>query len=310
MPKILFIVGMARSGSTLLTALLDRVDGFAGLGEAHLYWELAGSGRRCGCKRDLDACPLWGGLAREQAEREVDVAGMRDAFQRFVRPRPRSLLRNLRARRGGPGAAQRARYAEAMGDAYAWLAERTGAKVLVDSTKLPAAVELTEATGAEVCVVHLVRDPRAVGHSLGRRRLGPERRPRAGGPRYLAAVLRAAADWTLRNAYVELALRRRSGRYVRLRFEDLAREPRACLQRLLELSGGGDASDVFAAEGAVELGENHILTGDEGRFKRGRVEIAPQETWREQMPRYAQVAATLVAAPLLRLYGYPMLPGR
>ena len=172
MTKVLFVVGMARSGSTLLTALLNRVDGFAGLGETHVYWELAGGEERCGCDRSLADCPLWGTLYREQREQGVDFAELRDSFRDFVRPRPSSLLRGARARRGGQGTDRLGRYLEATEATYSWMAERTGSKVLVDSTKLPAAADLTAAMPTtDVYLVHLVRDPRAAAQSLARRHM-------------------------------------------------------------------------------------------------------------------------------------------
>jgi hypothetical protein len=309
MTRILFVVGMARSGSTLLTALLNRADGFAGLGETHVYWELAGGEERCGCERSLAECQLWGALYREQRERGVDLAELRGSFRDFVRPRPSSLLRGLRARRGGQGADRLARYIEATEATYAWMAERTGSEVLVDSSKLPAAAEVTDAMATtDVRLVHLVRDPRAAAHSLARRHQGG----RGGGsPRYLAAVARAALDWTLRNAYAEARLRRRFGRrHLRLRFEDLTREPCDTVAGLLRFAGAEPAPEVFVSADTVELGENHILTGNSVRFQRGAVTVAPAEAWRTEMPRLAQALATLLTLPLLALYRYPLLPRR
>jgi hypothetical protein len=303
-PKILFIVGMARSGSTLLTTLLNRLDGCAGLGEVHVYWELVGSGRRCGCGRDLDDCPVWGELRRAQRRNGVDFSELRGSLRAFVRPS--SPLRGLRARRGGRGAAGLSRYAAAMRDTYRRLACRTGAGLLVDSTKFPAAAELTaETNGGEVYVVHLVRDPRAVAHSLGRRQLRPGRSPLLARLLYVWTALRAALDWTLRNAYAEVRLRGVRGRYMRLRFEDLTADPRGALARLAEFAGLEFDEEVFEGPASVRLGENHILSGDESRFERGLVEISPRREWREAMPRYAQAATTLIAAPLLSLYSYP-----
>lgn len=309
MTKILFVVGMARSGSTLLAALLNRVDGFAGLGETHVYWELAGGEERCGCERSLAECPLWGTLYREQRERGVEFAELQDSFRDFVRPRPSSLLRGLRARRGGQGTDRLGRYLEATESTYEWMAERTGSAVLVDSTKLPAAADLTAAMpSTDVFLVHLVRDPRAAAQSLARRHQGESGR---GSPRYLAAVARAALDWTLRNAYAEAKLRRHfAGRYLRLRFEDLTREPRETVAGLLEFVGAAPAPEIFVSEDTVELGENHILTGNSVRFQRGRVTVAPAETWRTGMPRLAQALATLLTLPLLATYRYPLLPRR
>lgn len=308
MTKILFVVGMARSGSTLLTALLNRVDGFAGLGETHVYWELAGGEERCGCERSLAECPLWGTLYREQRERGVEFAELQDSFRDFVRPRPSSLLRGLRARRGGQGTDRLGRYLEATESTYRWMAERTESTVLVDSTKLPAAAEVTAAMpSTDVRLVHLVRDPRAAAQSLARRHQGEG----GGSPRYLAAVARAALDWTLRNAYAEAKLRRHfAGRYMRLRFEDLTQEPRDTVAGLLEFVGADPAPEIFVSEDTVELGENHILTGNSVRFQRGPVTVAPAEKWRAEMPLHAQILATLLTLPLLVLYRYPLLPPR
>jgi hypothetical protein len=310
MTKILFVVGMARSGSTLLAALLNRVDGFAGLGETHVYWELAGGEERCGCERSLAECPLWGTLYREQRERGVDFAELQDSFRDFVRPRPSSLLRGLQAQRGGLGTDHRlGRYLEATESVYEWMAERTGSTVLVDSTKLPAAADLTAAMpSTDVHLVHLVRDPRAAAQSLARRHQGGGAR---GSLRYLAAVARAALDWTLRNAYAEAKLRRHfAGRYMRLRFEDLTREPRDTVAGLLEFVGAEPAPEIFVSEDTVELGENHILTGNSVRFQRGAVTVAPAEKWRAEMPLGAQALATLLTLPLLASYRYPLLPRR
>jgi hypothetical protein len=311
MPKIVFVVGMARSGSTLLTALLNRVDGFAGLGEVHVYWEFAGSERPCGCGQSLADCPLWGDLYRAHEEQGVDFDEMRDAFRDFVRPRPSSLLRGLTARRAGVGTDHRlGRYLEATEAAYRWLAQRTESETIVDSTKLPAAADLTAAMkSTDVYLLHLVRDPRAVTHSMATRR--EESGPAKGlqSLRYLGYVARAALDWTLRNAYAEVKLRRLSpGRYLPLRFEDLTREPRETVARLLEFAGAEPDPGVFATEDTVEFGENHIITGDSVRYQRGSVTVAPAEKWRTEMPRHAQALATLLTLPLLAFYSYPLLP--
>jgi len=311
MTKVLFVVGMARSGSTLLTALLNRVDGFAGLGETHVYWELTGGEERCGCDRSLEDCPLWGTLYREQRAQGVDFAELQDSFRDFVRPRPSSLLRGVRARRGGQGTDRLGRYLEATEATYSWMAERTESTVLVDSTKLPAAADLTAAMpSTDVYLVHLVRDPRAAAQSLARKHMSGAGGGR-GSLRYLTAVARAALDWTLRNAYAEAKLRRHfARRYMGLRFEDLTREPRDTVAQLLELVGAEPAPEVFVSEDTVELGENHILTGNSVRFQRGPVTVAPAETWRAEMPRHAQALATLLTLPLLAFYGYPLLPRR
>ena len=38
-PKILFIAGIGRSGSTLLSRMLAQIDGFQAVGELHHLWQ-------------------------------------------------------------------------------------------------------------------------------------------------------------------------------------------------------------------------------------------------------------------------------
>lgn len=310
MPKVIFIVGMARSGTTLLSLLLDRMDGFVALGEAHVYWEIAESERRCGCGRRIDVCPLWGDLRGAQDEWGVDAEAMRDVFRALARPRVRTEWRRHGSRHGGAAGNQPAAYADATNATYRWLAQRTGAEILVDSSKLPAVADLTARTAEmEVHLVHLVRDPRAVAHSMGRRSLAAalEDPPITAPARYLRAALGAAADWTLRNAYVEAHLRRRAGRrFLRLRFEDLADSPRQAVAKVREFAGAGPTPDGFLDERTVELGENHVLTGDQSRFRRGEIPVTHADAWRAEMPTLARIAVTLITLPLLLLYGYPL----
>lgn len=80
------------------------------------------------------------------------------------------------------------------------------------------------------------------------------------------------------------------------------------MARLLEFAEAEPDPGVFTSADTVELGENHILTGNSVRFQRGSVTVAPAETWRTEMPRHAQALATLLALPLLAFYAYPLRP--
>src|SRR5687768_409663 len=58
--KVLFILGWARSGSTLLDQILGTEEGFFSTGELRWIW-LRGlvQQRNCGCGRRVVECPFW-----------------------------------------------------------------------------------------------------------------------------------------------------------------------------------------------------------------------------------------------------------
>src|SRR5918996_2767955 len=58
--KTLYILGMTRSGSTILENVLGNVPGFFAAGEIHWLWRSLVAGVPCGCRRPIDDCPVWG----------------------------------------------------------------------------------------------------------------------------------------------------------------------------------------------------------------------------------------------------------
>src|SRR3954454_784259 len=64
-PTVVFIGGFGRSGSTLLEALLSRVDGALALGEVEHLWERGvRDDEICGCGTPFSECPFWTGVGR------------------------------------------------------------------------------------------------------------------------------------------------------------------------------------------------------------------------------------------------------
>jgi hypothetical protein len=92
-------------------------------------------------------------------------------------------------------------------------------------------------------------------------------------------------------------------RYLRLRYEDLARDPAGALHRTLELAGL-DAPSPVDGGGQAVLGVNHTVTGNPDRLARGTVRVRPDDAWRSGLSGRHRVAAAVLAAPLLRRYGY------
>src|SRR5438874_767855 len=71
--RILFIVGMGRSGTTLLELLLGRLEGWVAGGELRRYWHGASiPGWVCGCGRLLADCDFWRQVRADLRDGGVD----------------------------------------------------------------------------------------------------------------------------------------------------------------------------------------------------------------------------------------------
>lgn len=301
--EVAFIGGSGRCGSTLLELLLGRVPGFVAVGELRHVWERNFAGDvRCACGEPFSRCPFWTAVVAEAFGGPVDgrrVARLRHSVERFRRwpyltgamPQPAGYRLALD------------RYTGLLGRMYPAIRQLSGARVVVDASKHPAHGQiLRRMPEIDLSVIHLVRDSRAVVHSLQRQKDRPDHTDRDAVMPTLPPV-KAALNWDLINGLCS-RLARSHHRSIRLRYEDLARDPDAAVEQVLRLVRGRPGDREPIADGPVEVGTQHTLSGNPIRFERGPLRIAPDLEWRTAMPSGQRVAVTALTFPLLRAYGY------
>lgn len=302
---VVFIAGAARSGTTLLDLMLGQLPGHCDIGELFFLWASGPvADRWCSCGVPFSACPFWqavgqeafGGWDPETAARVLRLQGQVDSTVRL----PLLLLGRLaRAHRE-----RVATYLELTSRVYAAVATVSGARVVVDSTKRPStAWLLRQAPGVDLSVVLVVRDPRGVVNAWSRsvplpEGIGPRRALRK---RPMSQVLRR---WVTVNLLTELLARRVPT--VRLRYEDLVRDPVPVLHSVLELTGEpvSEQATAFLTPAGLTTGTSHAATGGRVRMRTGPVPLRLDEAWRQDLPRWKAVAVRLATWPLMRRYGY------
>src|SRR6266536_2197717 len=256
--SVLYVTGWCRSGSTVLGNVLAQAPGVVHAGELRYLWLNGvlgrGSNSRCGCGRELASCPLWSRVLEEvrpatraPLEHAAEVVACQ---QRHFRTR--HTWRVLRRPPLGTWAAT-------LGATYHAVARLTGAEVIVDSSKYAAdAALLAHLDGVRPAYLHLVRDPRGGAWSWLRPKDYTGRR----------GAVNSTACWLGFNLAAEAVARAHREASLRLRYEELTADPHASVARILALVDRTAANPV-GADGTVELGENHTVTGNPDRFRRG-----------------------------------------
>ncbi|MET9654700.1 MULTISPECIES: sulfotransferase [unclassified Streptomyces] len=304
-PRVLYITGWMRSGSTLLGNVLNELPGVRHVGELYYLWRNgvlgAGTNSSCGCGLPVRECPLWSGVLAELPEGSEEALAHRMATLQQALLRTRHTPARLAEARGerptAPGVTELLDHSASV---YRQVAALGGDRLIVDGSKYPAeAAALLGRRDLDVRVLHIVRDPRAT--ALSYRSAKDYIDP--------MSPARSSGYWTAFNLASELVGRTAGGRYLRVRHEDLARDPRGVTTRVLRFAGLDDESPVDAA-GRIPLGANHTVTGNPDRLRRGVTQIRPDERWRTALPGTDIAAATAAAAPLLSRYGYPLTPVR
>lgn len=295
--KVLCITGWCRNGSTIIGNILGEIAGFFHVGELHFLWKNAagrGSNTLCGCGRVLTQCHLWSQIVPLRRPAGVSADVYADAVVRRQRAcvRTRHTWRVLNRGRHGDEIRE---HAALMTRTYHAVAEHTGARVIVDTTKIPGeAALLPHLEGITPYYVHLVRDPRATAESW--------RQPK----QYAHAMSSAKSTfyWLGFNLASQAITRRYPERSLFLRYEEFTADPAGTIDALLRLCDADPAANPMQGR-TIELHTNHTVTGNPDRFRTGTTIVRDRDdSWQTGLSVSAKLGATILAWPLFRRYGY------
>jgi hypothetical protein len=307
--RVLYVAGAHRSGTTLLASILGQYEGVFAAGELHEIWQNLIEGRPCGCGLSLDQCPVWAPILDEVCETALHGPLKPDDAVRWraLSARTWHTGRILRQENGSSRSSAEASYATLMGVLYEVIAKRTGSRVVVDSTKIPSgAALLATMDHLRPYTVHLIRDPRATAYSWSKRKArrlcGYEEPLLAQGP------LKSAAQWLGYNLLTEWVYRHWDGGWRRLRYEDLAAQPSANADSIISWLGVETEVGPFEEPDLVRLAGGHQVAGNPDRFDTGAKRVRPDNRWIEGTREVDRWVVTSLSLPLLRRYGYRLIP--
>jgi hypothetical protein len=304
---VISIGGASRSGSTLLALLLGQVEGNFAVGELHYIWSRGyQQNMLCGCGKPFNVCPFWQSVLEEAYGSPSNVPiGEITALHETVAQVWR--LPELASPIRRPSFENQVQaYLPHIQKLMQAILDVSGAKTIVDSSKYPSyCYLLSRVPNANVQLVHLVRDSRAVAYSFMRTRRKPDVHWKEEYMRRFSP-LRSARDWMVFNLGMELINARRVACDF-LRYEDLVEDPESQLARILP-SLSGRAGD-FLRSREISLRVSHTVSGNPLRFKSGSLSIRPDVEWRHSLKPNQRRLVTATTWPLLIRYGY-VRPGQ
>jgi hypothetical protein len=303
--KVLYVVGLGRSGSTILSNSLGQIGGFFSGGELNFIWKHnVLENRLCGCGRPFRECPVWSRVM-DEAFGGMDAVDPREMMRlQALGTRTRHIPLMLTEKNRRSLAERLEKFLTNYGRLYEAIANVTGSRVIVDSSKEPAhGFAMSMVPGVDLYVLHLVRDPRAAAYSWLKKKPQPDSDTKEFMVRFSPA--KSSALWDSWNASAEALWRRTPQRYLRLRYEDFVADPHQSLVDVLKLVDEEDAEVPLVGEREVKLGVSHTVSGNPNRFDTGAVELRTDREWISKMNPRDKALVTVLTTPLLQRYGYP-----
>lgn len=292
--RVLFIAGHGRSGSTLLDRVLGQTPGFFSGGELRHIWHRSYQrDQLCGCGQPFGTCEFW----REVTSRAYGADGpdvdeilrLKHRVDRWWRsPELAAPWRRETF------SADLEDYVDRVTPLYRGIEDASGARMIVDSTKdVSHGYVLAASPGIELHVVHLVRDSRASAHSWRRHKYDPGKKREL--DRY--NLVKAAAGWSASHTLAS-GFRFVADSYQVVHYSDFASSPSDTVAGILRGIGEQAVSPVVE-DRFVDLDVAHTVAGNPVRFERGRIEIRPDEEWRQRLTWPAKALVTTLTGPVL-----------
>lgn len=318
-PRVIFVIGTGRSGSTVLDLFMGQHPMIQSAGElCNVVKSGWIGGEFCSCGERVPACPFWAEVRRRWEDLTGATPDEYERLRSLVEERKSTFWKMLRNNRlenlllsdKGPG--EILAYAQWTVALYRAITDISEKPFLIDSSKNPArglalAMMDQRMDLIDLYLIQLVRDVRGFVWS---QRKSFHRDERGGVAHDLAPrpVWKSALVWLFINTISEKILaRHEQSRTLFLRYEDFAGDT---LQESLKLASLLNISpepwlEIIANNRPLE--SSHVVAGNRVRMQR-QISIHPDTEWQSRLARLDKALCWFLAGWKARRYGYTRQP--
>ncbi len=217
--KVIYLIGMGHSGSTLMDLIMDCHSQVVGVGELcayHTSLRRIERNRFCSCGQRLNKCSFWRGIFRGLPDFNLSLSQTKKDFLL----KKEKYIYFIGGKKYQTDLAEYIRLSEEL---YQRILSQTGKKVIFESSKCPYRAEtLLKSKKIEMILVHLVRDGRGVAYSYFKSNRSPKY---------------AIKQWGMANIKTEIVKRRNPVRNIFVKYTDFAKAPQKVLTCILSSTG-------------------------------------------------------------------------
>lgn len=299
---VLFIGAVPRSGSTIVSDLLNENGHMINIGELVHLWERGViEDNLCGCGERFSDCDFWSRVGKEAFGSWEQVSGDRMRQLQLRADRTRHIPALLFPQLSPFLQANTMQYGGVVTRILRAIVEVSGKPIVVDTSKhVSTALLLRRLPEVDLKIVHMVRDPRGVAHSWSKVIDRPEV---TDADRQMATLhpARIGMRWLWFN-WAFSNMDRLGVETTTIRYEDFVEDPTETLNQVFAFAGlEPTAEEILNTEDPVILESGHSVSGNPRRLERKPVQIKADDGWRNSLdPKMSKVVSRITGVMLGR----------
>lgn len=279
--NIIYLLGAGRSGTTMLSTVLNNRPKIHTVGEMHQFLDYVYEDKDCSCGKNISECEFWSPLLAEmdlellKNKANVELSNKLEKHYNI----PLYLL----------GKPLNGTYQEMTDVIFQTIHKKESKPWLLDSSKyISRYLLLRKNKKVNLKGIYLVRDVRGVVYSFGKN-VQTHKNP-------LSAII----YYTLINFWAQW-VSLFDKRIIKIKYEDFVNEPDKAIQKIEQHLFGSATKTSYLKDTTFEI--PHIIAGNRLRSDKQLV-IKKDLKWKEEISRPKQILYYLLTLPLMLINKY------
>lgn len=282
-PKILFVLGYPRSGSTVFGEVVGQVKGLTHVGEMErLFYPRKNKAayrpqKECSCDKQLYDCEFWkpyfddleNYLKTQNSELdwEVNTKSLCEVKEDLI---------------------QKGNFTHEKSKFYGQVIEHLCSKfcvstdnIILDTSKELWYAKFLENTGKfDISYIHLVRDVKGVVYSRQKKlkKINSKTGKVSLNYKYL---IYDTLRWNKVNSEMNSFLKDKKS--LQIVYNEFVERPNEIIKKVAGFAGIGFMGNIVNSDNEFEIMENHLIHGNRFRFERGLIKLRPDLRWKEEL---------------------------
>lgn len=297
--KIVYLTGYGKSGATLIGRHLGKSNQAFFVGELKYFWNRGlVKNYECTCGEKVDNCSFWKNVINEYLKYfpSVDKVSLSKEFREFEKSKNYFKLRKIKENKGDNSIKQYLnKYLEHNEKLYEIIANVSGKNILVDISRIPGRLlALSFSNKLEIHPVYLMRDPRGVLNSFvqaDHRYYGENRH----------SNLKQLITWNVNTLFSIKHIKKFNlEKFLFILYSDYVLNPSKELKQLNGLLGDEFKNEMENGKVLINLEPGHVFAGNRSRLESGKVVVAEDTKWKQQLSRQNKFLSSVISFPLYK----------